>query len=84
MENITIDKLIRIIESIVLTGPISKEELRAHLKYTIKQIPDNDVLESILSGLKEKYSIHFYGIEFLEQQGQLQFKSRSVKEIVNS
>jgi len=83
MEHLAIDQLIRIIESIVFTGPITKEELKANLKYTINHNPDNDTLDSIISSLKEKYSIHFYGIEFLELQGQIQFKSRNIKEIVN-
>lgn len=84
MESITIEKLIRIIESIVFTGPITKEELIAHLKYTTNYRPDSDTLNSIIAALKEKYSVRFYGFEFLEERNQLQFKSRSIKEIINA
>jgi hypothetical protein len=81
--HVTADQLLRIIESIVFTGPIREEELKAHLKFTIHYTPEPDVLDSTLNYLQEKYSHYLYGIGFFRQAGKLEFKGRSVKEILN-
>jgi hypothetical protein len=80
---ITLDQLLRIIESIVFTGPIGVEELKAHIKLTIGHSPDADDLETILTALEDKYNAYLYGVAFSRSGGLLEFKSRSVQEILN-
>jgi hypothetical protein len=80
---ITLDQLLRIIESIVFTGPIGVEELEAHLKLTVGHSPEPDVLHSVLAALEDKYSGYLYGIRFSRRGGLLEFKSRGVQDILN-
>lgn len=75
-------QLLHIIESIVLLGPITIEELKTHIRYSTGYSPEPDEVELIVACLVEKYCENFYGIAFTNRGGQLQFTSRSIKDII--
>lgn len=76
-------QLLHIIESIVFLGPITIEELKAHIRYCTGYTPEPDEVEMIVACLVEKYCENFYGIAFTNRGGQLQFTPRSIQAIMN-
>lgn len=80
---LSLDQLLRVVESIVFLGPIRLEELNAHLQLTTRYVPPPDELSSVINALTEKYSVHFYGIAFTAKAGLLQFTSRRIADIIN-
>lgn len=79
---LSLDQLVRIVESIVFLGPIHLEELTAHLLLTTKYAPSPDELQSVIMALTEKYSVYLYGIAFTANKDLLQFTCRRITDIL--
>lgn len=79
---LSLDQLIRVVESIVFLGPIHIGELNAHLLLTTRYRPHPDELQSVITGLTEKYSAHYYGIAFNADGDLLQFTCRRIADIL--
>lgn len=82
MTDIKIDQLCRIIESLVIKAPLFMDELKQALQDIFREPVAEDLLQAVLDGLKEKYSPHFYGMEFCQVKGRVFFRSRTAKEIL--